>query len=157
MDKSGGNCRVRDMTETTESVIIDSKLENVYAIAETYPVFVSFYKVKEIIAENQERMAVRISSSFYGKILSWEGEGTKDKNKSIDFVQTKGLLKGLRAYWIFEDLKNKKVKVTISAKLDSYSLWGRIFAKIIAVILIKKTTYRILQSLKKAAENNPWQ
>ena len=53
-----------------------------------------------------------MASSFYGIVLHWEGEGIKNKNKSINFTQTKGLLKGLRADWMFEPQDNK-TKVTI--------------------------------------------
>lgn len=136
------------MFVSEKSIIIKGNLEKVYTIAETYPRFVPFYKKKEVLFENQEKIIVRISSIFYGKELSWEGQGIKNKNKSIDFIQTKGLLRGLRATWVFEDLRDDRVKVSIKTQLNFHFFLGKIFEKILGNLLIPNTTTKILSSLK---------
>lgn len=140
------------MYRAERAIVIDENLEKVYAIAQTYPRFVDFYKKKDVIFENQEKIIVRMASSFYGMVLNWEGEGIKNKNKSINFTQTKGLLKGLSADWVFEPQDNK-TKVTIKAELSSNSLLGEIFGKLLGFLFVPNTLIKILSSLKNAAEN----
>lgn len=140
------------MFETESSIDIAGSLEKVYAIAETYPRFVPFYEIKEILFEDEEKIIVKISSSFYGIKLTWEGEGLKNKNNSINFIQTKGLLKGLKARWTFEDLKDNTVKVSIRSQIDFIFFLGKIFEKFLGVLLIPNTLKRILYSLKYAVE-----
>lgn len=135
------------------SILIDADVEKVYAVAETYPKFVSFYTQREILFENKEKVIVRMSSMFYGKEFTWEGEGFKNKNTSINFVQTKGLLKGLRAVWVFDKLKDNVTRVTIKTQLSFDSFFSRLFEKILGYSLVTNTTTRILSCLKSAAEN----
>ncbi|OGX23599.1 MAG: hypothetical protein A3J51_06680 [Omnitrophica WOR_2 bacterium RIFCSPHIGHO2_02_FULL_45_21] len=142
------------MFQSEKSIVIDRELEKVYAVAETYPRFVDFYKEKEIIFENQSKIVVKICSSFYGKILKWEGEGIKYKNKSIDFTQTKGLLKGLRATWLFEGLNKKSTRATIRTQFNFQFFFGKLFEKVIGSLLIPKTTANILSCLKNTVESN---
>lgn len=142
------------MFRSERSVVIDADLEEVYATAETYPRFVDFYNEKEIVFENQDRIVVKISSSFYGKVLKWEGEGIKYKNESIDFTQTKGLLKGLKATWLFESLNKNSTRVIIRTQFNFQFFLGRLLEKIIGNLLIPHTTTGILSSLKKTVETN---
>lgn len=137
---------------TEKSILINGGLEKVYAVAATYPKFVSFYKTKEVLFENSEKIAVRISSVFYGTELTWEGEGFKNKNESIDFIQTKGLLKGLRVIWKFENLKNGTVNVAIKTQLSFNFFLGRMFEEIVGNLLIPNTTAKILSCLKFTVE-----
>lgn len=139
------------MLETEKSTIINQNLEKVYAIAETYPEFVSFYKEKKILFQDERILTVKMSASFYGVVLTWKGEGIKTKNKSIEFSQTQGLLKGLKAIWIFERLENNLTKVTIKTIINFNSI-GKMFEKIIVNLLVSKTTSKILSSLKYVAE-----
>lgn len=140
------------MYRAERAIVIDENLEKVYAIAQTYPRFVDFYKKKDVIFESREKIIVRMAISFYGMVLNWEGEGIKNKNKSINFTQTKGLLKGLSADWVFEPQDNK-TKVTIKAELSSNSLLGGIFGKLLGFLFVPNTLIKILSSLKNAAEN----
>lgn len=134
------------------AIVIDENLEKVYAIAHTYPRFVDFYKKKDVVFESQEKIIVRMASSFYGIVLNWEGEGIKNKDKSINFTQTKGLLKGLRADWVFEPQDNK-TKVTIRAELRTNFWMGEMFGKILGSLFVPNTLIKILSSLKNAVEN----
>ena len=141
------------MYETEKTLVINGNIGKVYAVAETYPMFVQFYKRKEIVFEDQERSVVRVSNSFYGIVLCWEGEGIKDRHKCINFTQTKGLLKGLKAQFIFEPVENNKTKVTIKAKLAFHFFFGRVLEKILGNLLIPNTVAKISLSLKNAVEN----
>ena len=140
------------MYQTESVIVIDENLERVYAIAQTYPRFVNFYKKKDVIFESQERIVARMAYSFCGIVLSWEGEGVKNKNKSINFTQTKGLLKGLRANWIFEPQDNK-TKVIIRSELRFNSFLGKICEKPLGFLFIPNILTKILLSLKNCAEN----
>lgn len=140
------------MYRAKRAIVIDENLEKVYAIAQTYPRFVDFYKKKDVIFESQEKIVVRMASSFYGIVLHWEGEGIKNKNKSINFTQTKGLLKGLRADWMFEPQDNK-TKVTIRAELRFNSLLGEILERPLGLLFVPNTLIKILSLLKNAVEN----
>lgn len=140
------------MYQAERAIVIDEDLERVYAIAQTYPRFVNFYKNKDVIFESQEKIVARMAYSFYGIVFNWEGEGVKNKNKSINFTQTKGLLKGLRASWVFEPQDNK-TKVIIRTELRFNSFFGKIFEKPLGFIFIPNTLTKILLSLKNSVEN----
>lgn len=71
----------------------------------------------------------------------------KNKNKSINFTQTKGLLKGLRADWMFEPQDNK-TKVTIRAELRFNSLLGEILERPLGLLFVPNTLIKILSLLK---------
>lgn len=133
------------------NAVIDLNIKKTYEIAETYPLFISFYKHKEIVCSTPEMQKVKISSSFLGFSFSWEGEGVKEKYNKIVWIQSKGLLKGLRAEWNFLDQGPERTLVTLSVTYNnSISFWSDL-AKI---IFIKPTIPKILQSLKVACDGN---
>lgn len=132
-------------------ISINVPLEKVYQTAETYPLFVESFQDKRILSSNEEALRVRITNIFFNVPLTWEGEGKKKKNESISWIQTNGLLKGLRADWIFAPIEDSKTEVTIKGEFSAEGVTG-IFLNFIAPALIAKATNRILKSLKLAAE-----
>lgn len=143
------------MSENSPKIIINRSIERVYRIAEQYPCFVDFFMKKDVIFSNDQRIAVEVSMRKFGIPFEWAGEGTKQKNKSIDFVQTKGLFKGLKAYWFFRAVTEDSTVVTIQTSLPPQtSKFKFLIKKLLSCLLVEGTTRRILESLKNACERN---
>jgi ribosome-associated toxin RatA of RatAB toxin-antitoxin module len=126
---------------------ISKPIADVYHVAEQYPLFVRFYKKKEILDSNETNCKVRISSTFFGLTTHWEGAATKNKNHSILWLQTKGLLKGLTVDWLFKSINNSETEVTLKAEFVSYN---KLFDFLAKKILIEKTLKKVVLELKKA-------
>ena len=136
------------MVTFTNSVVISKPLEQTYMVAEQYPKFVDFYKDREIINSDDYTSEVRVSSVFLGLKFIWKGMGIKERNKKLTWVQSEGLLSGMRAEWIFAAIP-QGTNVTLQVTYDSKSpFWD----KIASVIFIRKTVPKILQCLKVACE-----
>src|SRR5579862_7374873 len=91
------------------SIKIDRPRKHVFQIAETYPRLVSFYKSGEILYQDDKCIKVRVTSNIFGIPTSWEGKGEKKKYESIEYIQTRGLFKGLVAAWHFKDADESTV------------------------------------------------
>ncbi len=142
------------MASHTASVVISQDINRVYAIAATYPLFVDFYEEKEILYQNETNISVKISSRFFAIVrFTWEGNGIKEKNQKITWVQSKGLLHGLRVIWRFESLEFK-TRVTIECIYDPHVLVvGKLIGELATFFFIMGTPERILLCLKKACES----
>ena len=139
------------MIVVKKEILINTGLEKVYRVAETYPCFVDGYKEKNILYQDDIKLNVKVTSTVFGLPLKWTGEGIKIKNKEINFIQKQGPLRGLEARWYFEKI-NGKTKVSIEARFKSDSMLMRLFEFCIAEFFVKKTLQRILKSLKDKAE-----
>lgn len=138
------------MITCSEHITISKDLKKTYEVAERYPEFIDFYKKKEIIHMDETHSEVKIESLFCGLKFSWEGNGIKDKYHKITWVQSKGLLKGMKAEWFFCDLPGK-TQVTLNVTFCSVlPLWEHIAA----FLFIRKTLPRILSCLKVACERS---
>ena len=69
-------------------------------------------------------------------------------NKSIDFTQTKGLFKGLRAFWSFEKNGNG-TRISISTKFEKPAA-GFLGEWLLGKFLVERTTRKILLELRYA-------
>jgi ribosome-associated toxin RatA of RatAB toxin-antitoxin module len=117
------------------SRIINAPVENVYKSAEKYPEFVSFYDKKVTELNTSTYIKIHLGMKFLGIIpIRWTGEGTKERNKFICYVQTKGLLKGLQSKWIFTIIDENKTKVTISIIFSTNFLFASFFRNYLAII-----------------------
>lgn len=132
-------------------ICINAPIETTFQIAETYPLFVESFRDKEILWRNDQGSKVRITNTFFLFPLTWEGESRKEKNKSIHWVQTSGLLNGLHADWIFSSLGPGKTEVSIRGKFSRGGFLGFVFDSL-ARILIVKAAMKILASLKQESE-----
>jgi hypothetical protein len=77
--------------------------------------------------------------------VRWIGEGKKIKDRSINYVQTSGLLKGLTADWEFIEINPVLTKVQIILSFNScfiFSLFLRYF--------LTNTSQQLLKDLKIA-------
>ena len=136
----------------SESITIQRPRPEVYRTAERYPLFATFFRSREILAQSEDELVVRVGSTLWGYPTTWVGRGQKTRNESIEFVQTDGLLKGLVALWRFED-SGSSTKVTIAFHFSlaipgiSYGLeW------LIGSYKVKHTVRMILLALKEASE-----
>jgi len=135
-----------------EEILINAELEKVYKIAETYPLFVSFYKEKKISSNRNNKIFLSICSSIFGIPFRWEGEGTKGPYNLIEYKQTKGLLKGMSSVWYFTKIDNRtKVKIKNEIKIRLF-FFGGLVEWIIGIFIIKHMLKKILFSLKEIAE-----
>lgn len=101
----------------SSSILIEFLVEKVYQIAETYPTFVKFYDVKSIVENNDSKIIVDVGYRLFGFLIRWIGVGEKVKYSSINYIQTKGFLKGMEARWNFIPLgDNTKVTIDIEVK-----------------------------------------
>ncbi len=136
----------------SESAVIGRQRREVYQVAETYPLFATCFRAREILAQSHDELVVRVGSSIWGYPTTWIGRGTKTKNQSIAFVQTDGLLKGLSALWKFEDVESfTKVTITFRFALQIRGI-GPILEMLIGEFKVKPTVKMILRLLKKASE-----
>lgn len=135
------------MERLNSSIIIGLPIEKVYKVAETYPTFVKSYDVKTIIKNNEDQIVVDVGYRFFGLCVCWSGVGQKTKYKSINYIQTKGFLKGMEANWSFDSLGNRtQVSIDIKIKRPLFFLVRFIKKR------ISKIINGILSDLKDAVE-----
>lgn len=134
-----------------KKVNIKASLLKTYEVAETYPLFVKPFREKKILWNTEAGSKVRITNIFFGIPLTWEGESKKKKNEFIAWIQTSGLLKGLRATWLFNAIDHEQTEVIIQGEYTASGPRGLILNPL-APILIGKATSKILGYLKTTAE-----
>jgi ribosome-associated toxin RatA of RatAB toxin-antitoxin module len=135
-----------------ESIVIRRPRAEVYRIAERYPLFATFYRSREILAQSETEQVVKVGSTLWGYPTTWTGRGHKVKNESIEFVQTDGLLKGLVALWKFEEMESS-TKVTIAIHFHlAISGIGYGLEWLIGNYKVKPTVRMILLALKEVSE-----
>lgn len=139
------------MITVKEEILINTDLEKVFKVAETYPLFVDFYKDKSLFPQDERKINVEVGLKILGINFKWKAEGLKIKNKKINFIQTQGPLKGLQAAWYFTKLDGK-TRVIIENKFKSNYLLGRLGDIFIANLFVKTTIKKILKELKKKSE-----
>lgn len=112
------------MFKTSCSIIISAPLPFVYQTALTYPAFCSLYRPGScILRQDEKTVEVQINSTFLGKPLTWYGYGVKTKNRKIEYTQVSGLLKGLKAVWLFEQAMDKtKVSTMVTFQKGPWPL-----------------------------------
>ena len=137
------------MVSISKEVMISQNLEPVYAMAEQYPKFIGFYKTKEIVHSDENSSRVKIESKFCGLKFSWEGKGIKEKNRKIEWIQSKGLLNGMRAEWLFLKSEDKSTRVVLTVTYSSPVLF---WEEVASFLFIRRTVPKILSCLKAACE-----
>jgi len=135
------------------SVLIDAPHEVVYRMAEQYPTFVSRFREKRIVSQDEKQLIVQVSSSLLGIPIHWRGVGVKEPMRSITFTQTQGLLKGLLASWSFTPAhQGTEVKIRVQFAFP-VPIFQVILEKVVGKV-VKRNLRIILESLKVAAENS---
>ena len=134
-----------------KTIVVDAPVSKTYKTAEEYPLFVSDFVKKEILLRTDTVAKVRISNRFFFVTLTWEGDGIKSMNRRIDWIQTTGLLSGLKAAWVFVPLAENVTKVTIKGEYLRSDLRGLLLSTI-APMLIGKAAAKILVALKSETE-----
>lgn len=111
--------------ELREEVLIKAPISIVYQTAEQYPLFVSSFKERQILSQNEHEMIVRAGYSILGTPIRWTGHGIKEPYKTIRFKQIEGPLKGFSANWLFSSGYNNTTEVRIQSTFSiSTSLLG---------------------------------
>src|SRR5581483_897393 len=137
-----------------DSIVINSKRENVFRVAETYPCFIRFYRYGEILYQDDETMRVKIGAKIFGIPTSWIGEGKKKKFETIEFIQTQGLFKGLIAIWRFKEAEESTIlSINISFGFR-VPLIGKSLENFLGEKMVTKTIKGILMEMKRESETN---
>lgn len=143
------------MAESEASIVVKRDIDSVFSVADTYPSFVDFYFNKQILdGDCSSVRKVRMCARFFGNVIfCWEGTRTKCiKNSEIEWVQTEGLLKGLKAVWLFAS-QSGVTHVTLKCFYNpSVFLFGSLLGYLANVLFIHKTLPRLLSSLRVACE-----
>jgi ribosome-associated toxin RatA of RatAB toxin-antitoxin module len=136
-----------------QSILIKRKLDLVYALAGTYPKFVSFFSKKsKIIYSNDQRSKVAVRTKLWKFIPTrWLGSGKKVKNFAIYFRQDEGLFKNLKAHWVFREEKGQ-TRVTIKTVFRKKAV-GKGGEFLLGKLMVERTTKKILKELKRVAES----
>lgn len=139
------------MFESESHILINDNVETVFQIAERYPEFVDFYQKKSILYQDDDKLFIEIKCYIFGIPFRWTGEGIKSRYREIRFKQTNGLLKGLKAHWLFEK-KNNKTEVIIKTNFSIRNPIFKILEKIIGNFIVKRITDKILITLQDVIE-----
>lgn len=140
------------MYKGVQSILIRAPRKKVYEIAEKYPSFVRFFsKRSRIVEQSNQHSYVVVCSRLLGLFPKrWRGRGVKKRYRKIEFVQTEGLFKGLKAIWLFKNLKNG-TRVFIRTSFSKPRI-GNVGEWFLGRLLVESTTRKILSELKYAAE-----
>ncbi len=143
------------MVSSKSSISIKNRLKDVYDIATTYPRFVRFFNKKVVLISTESFLSVKVGMKRFGINFEWSGEGLKIPNQTISFVQTQGLLKGLKAVWEFKSVDEYTTSVNIKTDFQvKIPLIGNPVERILSYYLVENTTRNILAELKIASEEN---
>jgi ribosome-associated toxin RatA of RatAB toxin-antitoxin module len=141
------------MYNSVDSIVINKPREHVFRVAETYPCFISFYRSGEILYQDEKTIKVKISSEILGVPTSWIGDGKKKRFETIDYTQTQGFFKGLKAIWSFQELgESTIVSIDINFKLN-LPVIGSFVEHFMGTRKVSKTVKGILSELKREAES----
>ena len=138
------------MFQGTESIWLPFEPKQTYLVAETYPTFVRFFlKGSKIIEQNDLYMVVEVHARLLNFLPSrWKGEGEKVPFQRINFTQTEGLFKGLKAEWLFEEAGNG-TQVSIKTRFEKPNI-GSFGEWLLGKFVVERTTRKILQELSWA-------
>jgi len=135
------------------SIVINSSLEKVYKVAETYPKFVDFYEIKTILENNNSTIIIQAGYRLFGLPIRWKGVGKKEECKSIKYIQSAGLLRGMHADWKFFEVNVNNTRVTIDTKIEKLPVIFRVLKSLISS-RVKQITDGILNDLKRTVEKD---
>lgn len=142
------------MFDSQETIEIHRPKEHVFKVAESYPLFVRFFKSREILHQDDRTMRVRIGSTILGLPTSWIGEGKKTRFESIEFLQTQGFFKGLVAKWTFMSLSPSASRVSIQFRFQmTVPVIGGWLERTLVTLKVRPTVKGILAELKRTAES----
>ncbi len=135
-----------------QSIRITQDVDRVYSIARTYPSFVSFFlDGSKILFQDEKTLLVQVQTRLLGLKTSWFGSGIMTPPKRIQFSQTKGLFRGLKARWSFVPNGRNETKVTICTSF-SKPLLSPVGERLLGIFLVERVTARILSELKGKSE-----
>jgi ribosome-associated toxin RatA of RatAB toxin-antitoxin module len=142
---------------TEDSIFISAKLPLVYSIAcdlEKQHEFIPGYKPAEIRKEADGSMIVTRNAEINGKVMTWKSAVSFRDNRSIDFEQVEGRLKGMRIRWLFTEAPGG-THLTITHDLKFHvPVIGWLAERMLAKPAIDKLTANVLKGLKSRIEDS---
>lgn len=135
-----------------QSSYITLDIDKVYEIARTYPTFVPFFlKGSRVLSEDNRRLHVEVHSKLFGMKTVWRGRGLKKALKAIQFTQTQGTFRGLKARWSFLAKGRYETKVTICTSFKAPWLTP-LGERLLGSLVVERVTSKILRELKRRCE-----
>jgi ribosome-associated toxin RatA of RatAB toxin-antitoxin module len=105
------------------SIVIKSKLEDVYALAEdveSYPEFIPGYEGSKVLSREENKATIERVAEIMGNQITWKSVATFHQNESIEFEQIEGPLRGMIAKWTFQQApEGTKIVITHDFKLKT--------------------------------------
>ncbi|MCK4533369.1 SRPBCC family protein [bacterium] len=144
------------MTKTQNSIIINAHLEKIYHLAqavEKYPEFIPEYKESKIIGRENGKIIIERAASINNRIVRWKSKAWFNHNKSIEFEQIEGKLKGMKVKWFFEQISGGTKVIIIHIFKLNIPLIGWFLEKLVARSRIEKMTDTVLTALKNKIES----
>ncbi|MBN1255115.1 MAG: SRPBCC family protein [Deltaproteobacteria bacterium] len=145
------------MLHLVHSIVIQSKIDNVYAIAEKinkFPEFMPHVKTSKIIKKGDNKRQVEMSAVVNGIKSHWISASTLEKNKKITYYQIKGFCKTMGGEWLFEKV-SKGTKISLAHNFDvGLPLIGRLIERLIVKKWVNKYSLLTLGAIKTKAESD---
>lgn len=134
------------------SIRINGGRPAVYKVATTYPNFVSFFlEGSRRLLQDESTIQVEVHSKLLGLKTKWQGVGQKRFARSIRFIQTQGLFKGLTARWSFVGIGKEETKVSICTSFRK-PLLSPLGELLVGRFLVERITSKILNELQRQCE-----
>jgi len=143
------------MTHIEDSIVIRGELKNIYNVArdvESYPKFIPGYLESKIVEFREGKPVIKRVTLVKGKPIAWRSIASFQSDKSIEFEQIEGRLRGMKARWIFEEVsEGTKVIITHDFTLGP-PLIGRFLETFVAKPAVSRMAKTVLEALKKFIE-----
>ncbi len=149
---------------TQDSIIIEKPLTEVYKVAsdiENSHRYLPGYKPSKVIKTENDQIIIEREAQIKGRVMKWKSLAKFNKNKSIEFEQIEGKLKGMKIVWLFKYVP-RGTELTIIHKFKiKIPIFGWLLSYFIAKPRIDNLTRRVLiglknytESFKRQVENN---
>ena len=144
------------MMRLEHSIVIKSRIDKVYEIAEKiekFPEFMPHVKTSKIIKRQGNKREVEMTAVVNGINSHWISASTTEKNKKITYKQVKGFCKVMGGEWRFNKVPGG-TKITL---IHNFNVGLFIIGKLIGWIMVKrwvdKYTRLTLGLIKEKAES----
>ena len=145
------------MTRTENFITIYADLEKVYRLAqevEKYPEFIPGYKESKIVGQEKGKIIIERAALINKKLNRWKSKAWFNLNRSIEFEQIEGRLKGMKVEWLFERIPGgTKLTIIHTFKIKVPPI-GWFIEKVIARPRIEQITENVLTAFKNRIEGN---
>ncbi len=142
---------------TKDYIDIKKNLGTVYKTAsdiKNQHTYIPGYKPSIVHKTDDNKLLIERTAELNGKTMKWKSLAVLNKNKSIEFEQLEGRLKGMKITWLFNKFDDF-TRVTIIHDFHlNIPVFSYLLERFIAKPKIDKITKNVLIGLKNKLENN---